>query len=540
MIFSWKTIGALSGVLAAVAKADSDFPTIEVVGNKFFYSNNGSQFYIRGVAYQADTALTTNTSFVDPLADKTTCERDVPILRELNTNVIRVYALDADEDHTDCMTLLQDAGIYVIADLAQPKLSISTTSPEWSEELYERYTSVIDEMQQYNNVLGFFAGNEVITNSSNTDAAPFVKAAVRDMKQYMKDKGYRSIPVGYSANDDSETRVASANYFACGDDDERADFYGINMYEWCGNSSFSTSGYEDRTKEFSNLTIPVFFSEYGCNTIQPRRFTDIPTIFSDEMTDVWSGGIVYMYFEEDNNYGLVSAIDDTTVSTMTDFQYYSSEINNVSPTTATVASASSTASELSCPTGFKYWNASDTLPPTPEETVCDCMASSLKCVVSDDVDSDDYEELFGTVCGLVDCGGITANGKTGKYGAYSFCSSKDMLSFALNLYYLDQDENSSACDFDGSATVQSATTASSCSSILSAAGTAGTGTVSGVSGSGSRSTASGSSGSSSGSSSTSSSSSSSSAAARSYSSNSYYTILVSGLCAAGALAVLTM
>ncbi|KAG7862664.1 hypothetical protein KL919_001794 [Ogataea angusta] len=540
MIFSWKTIGALSGVLAAVAKADSDFPTIEVVGNKFFYSNNGSQFYIRGVAYQADTALTTNTSFVDPLADKTTCERDVPILRELNTNVIRVYALDADEDHTDCMTLLQDAGIYVIADLAQPKLSISTTSPEWSEELYERYTSVIDEMQQYNNVLGFFAGNEVITNSSNTDAAPFVKAAVRDMKQYMKDKGYRSIPVGYSANDDSETRVASANYFACGDDDERADFYGINMYEWCGNSSFSTSGYEDRTKEFSNLTIPVFFSEYGCNTIQPRRFTDIPTIFSDEMTDVWSGGIVYMYFEEDNNYGLVSAIDDTTVSTMTDFQYYSSEINNVSPTTATVASVSSTASELSCPTGFKYWNASDTLPPTPEETVCDCMASSLKCVVSDDVDSDDYEELFGTVCGLVDCGGITANGKTGKYGAYSFCSSKDMLSFALNLYYLDQDENSSACDFDGSATVQSATTASSCSSILSAAGTAGTGTVSGVSGSGSRSTASGSSGSSSGSSSTSSSSSSSSAAARSYSSNSYYTILVSGLCAAGALAVLTM
>ncbi|KAG7872488.1 hypothetical protein KL938_005312 [Ogataea parapolymorpha] len=546
MIFSWKTIGALSGALTAVANAASDFPTIEVAGNKFFYSNNGSQFYIRGVAYQADTALTTNTSFVDPLADKTTCQRDIPYLRELNTNVIRVYALDADADHSDCMSLLQDAGIYVIADLSQPKLSISTTDPEWSEALYERYTSVIDVMQQYDNVLGFFAGNEVITNSSNTDAAPFVKAAIRDMKQYIKDRGYRTIPVGYSANDDSETRVASANYFACGDEDERADFYGINMYEWCGSSSFETSGYEDRTKEFSNLTIPVFFSEYGCNTVQPRKFTDIPTLFSDEMTDVWSGGIVYMYFEEDNNYGLVSAIDDTTVSTMTDFKYYSSEINNVSPTSATLGSASSTATELSCPTGFKYWNASDTLPPTPEETVCDCMTSSLSCVVSDDVDSDDYEELFGTVCGLVNCDGITANGKTGKYGAYSFCSSKDMLSFALNLYYLNQNKDSSACNFDGSASIQSATTASTCSSILSAAGTAGTGTVTGVSGSGSGSgsTASGSrsssSGSSSGSSSTSSRSSSSSAAVRSYSSNSYYTILVSGLCAVGALVVLTM
>ena len=51
------------------------------------------------------------------------------------------------------------------------------------------------------------------------------------------------------------------------------------------------------------------------------------------MTPVWSGGIVYMYFEEENNYGLVS-IKDNTVSTLKDYSYYSSEIKDIHPSSA--------------------------------------------------------------------------------------------------------------------------------------------------------------------------------------------------------------
>jgi hypothetical protein len=462
----------LSSLLLTANKVSADsssFPTIEVIGNKFFYSNNGSQFYIRGIAYQQNTAgLESNATFVDPLADEASCKRDIPYLTQLNTNVVRIYALDATANHDACMQALQDAGIYVIADLSAPNESIITTDPEWTVELFDRYTSVIDMMQQYDNVLGFFAGNEVITNSTNTDSAPFVKAAVRDTKAYIAQKGYRDIPVGYSANDDADTRVESADYFSCGNNDIKADFYGINMYEWCGDSTFQKSGYADRTAEFANLTIPVFFSEYGCNAVQPRKFTEVQAIFSNEMTDVWSGGIVYMYFEEENNYGLVS-LNNGAVSTLADFNYLKSEMASISPTSATASAASASAHKLQCPSTNSHWDAATALPLTPNADVCSCVSDSALCVVSSDVDEKDYGDLFGIVCNFVSCDDINADGVTAQYGIFSFCSPKEKLDYILNKYYLAQSKNKSACDFSGSATVVSSSAASSCSAVLKAA-----------------------------------------------------------------------
>ncbi|CCH46215.1 putative secreted protein [Wickerhamomyces ciferrii] len=505
-----------SSLLAAAslfqAVKGEDLPAIEVIGNKFFYSNNGSQFFMKGIAYQQDTAnVTDGEGYKDPLADVESCKRDIPYLAAVDTNVIRVYALNASQDHTECMTELAKNGIYVIADLSEPGLSVNRDSPTWTVELYNRYTHVVDEFQNYTNVLGFFAGNEVTNDNTNTDASAYVKAAIRDTKAYIKDQGYRDIPVGYSSNDDEPTRVAIADYFACGDDDVKADFYGINMYEWCGESTFQKSGYADRTEEFANLSVPIFFSEYGCNEVSPREFTEVAALYSDEMTEVWSGGIVYMYFEEANNYGLVS-ISNGDVKTLEDYAHYSSEIKKVSPSAATASDASESATLLSCPTQFSDWKASTELPPIPNEGLCECMQESLGCVVSDDVDSEDYGDLFGTVCGLVSCDGISGNGTTGEYGAFSPCSSKQQLSFVLNLYYKENGSSARACDFDGSASTKSASTASSCASALSEAGSEGVGSVTqSLSASGSRSSgSSGSSGSGSGSSSSSSASSSSS------------------------------
>ena len=199
--------------------------------------------------------------------------------------------------------MLQDAGIYLVADLSVPNASIIRDAPAWNSDLYNRYTSVIDALQQYPNVLGFFAGNEVANNNTNLNSIPFVKAAVRDTKAYIKQKGYRTIGVGYAADDHPDIRTNLEDYLNCGPSEESIDFFGYNIYSWCGQSSFQESGYADRTRELSGYSVPAFFAEYGCNEPQPRLFEEVEALYSDEMTGVWSGGIVYMYFQETNDFG---------------------------------------------------------------------------------------------------------------------------------------------------------------------------------------------------------------------------------------------
>lgn len=224
-------------------------------------------------------------------------------MAKLRTNVIRTYAINATADHSACMKLLSDAGIYVISDLSNPNLSIDRSDPSWETDLFARYTSVVDELAQYNNTIGFFAGNEVSNTVATSDASAFVKAAVRDTKKYIKKKGYRSMGVGYATADVSDIRANMADYFNCGDTDDTIDFWGYNIYSWCGNSTYAESKYQARTEEFANYSVPVFFAEYGCNEVSPREFTEVKALYGDTMAEVWSGGIVYMYFQEANNYG---------------------------------------------------------------------------------------------------------------------------------------------------------------------------------------------------------------------------------------------
>lgn len=200
------------------------------------------------------------------------------------------------------MQMLADAGIYVISDLGEPDTSIDRNLPEWNAELYARYAAVVDNLASYTNTLGFFAGNEVSNQPNNTVASAFVKAAVRDMKAYIVQKKYRPIGVGYATNDD-ETREELANYFDCGSPEDSIDFWGYNIYSWCGESSYADSKYEDRTQEFSSYNVPAFFAEYGCNKVEPRLFDEVESLYGTNMTPVWSGGIVYMYFQEANHFG---------------------------------------------------------------------------------------------------------------------------------------------------------------------------------------------------------------------------------------------
>lgn len=203
-----------------------------------------------------------STGESDPLATASTCERDIPYFKQLGINTIRVYDVNnaASADHDTCMEMLADAGIYLILDTDNALYSLNRDSPEesYNSVYLQDVFATIDKFAGYNNTMAFIAGNEVINTDANTNAAPYVKAVIRDMKEYIADRGLRSIPVGYAAADVDANVQDLGDYLNCGNDSlARTDFYAINDYSWCDPSSFSTSGWDTLVTNFTGYDRPI-------------------------------------------------------------------------------------------------------------------------------------------------------------------------------------------------------------------------------------------------------------------------------------------
>ncbi|KAF2104840.1 putative 1,3-beta-glucanosyltransferase, partial [Rhizodiscina lignyota] len=449
-------------------------------GSHFFYKTNGSEFFIRGVAYQDNGHFASeSTQIIDPFGDGPTCQRDIAYFQKLGLNTVRAYAVDASQDHSECMQYLADAGIYVITDLGGNN-PISQQDPQWNYPLYDQFTSVVDAFQNYTNILGFFVGNEIVNTTGTSNAAAAIKAATRDIKAYIKKKNYRTIPVGYSSGDDADVRMLIADYLNCGDQDDSIDMLGMNLYSWCGDSSLTESGYDQRIDDFQNYSIPLFLSEYGCNTPSPRNFTEVSAIYGNEMTKVFSGGIVYQYYQDEADFGLVS-IEGDSVSTSADFSNLSKQLAKATPSSTAISAYSPSNSPQSCPATGTSWSASPTLPPIPYARLCTCMMQSLTCVVPSNQSTDpSIGQSLSYICQTSAdlCLGAETSPLKGQYGAYTVCNSSELVSWAYNQYYLSQSSSETACSKVGGV-IQSPVKnlASDCSDLLHQAGAAGTGTI---------------------------------------------------------------
>ncbi|OJD16344.1 hypothetical protein AJ78_03477 [Emergomyces pasteurianus Ep9510] len=291
---------ALAGVVNNVQARASKITPITVKGNAFWQGNK--RFYMRGVDYQPGGA----SKVEDPIADTKACKRDIANFKELGLNTIRIYTVDNSKDHDECMEALAAAGIYLVLDVNTPKYSINRNDPETSyNDVYLQHVFATVEMfAKYDNTLAFFSGNEVINDGPTSKTAPYVKAVTRDIRQFIRQRGLREVPVGYSAADVDTNRLEMAQYMNCGPDDERSDFFAFNDYSWCDPSSFETSGWDKKVEMFSGYGLPLFLSEYGCNTNE-REWNEVKALYSEKMTSVYSGGLAYEYSQEPNNYGLV-------------------------------------------------------------------------------------------------------------------------------------------------------------------------------------------------------------------------------------------
>jgi hypothetical protein len=261
---------------------------------------------------------------------------------------------------------------------------IDRTDPAttYTLEYLEHVFGIIENFAPFPNTLGFFAGNEILNQNSSYEVPMYIRAVVRDMKDYISHNIGRDIGVGYSAADVDAMLADTWNYLGCdlsNSSTSNIDFFGLNDYEWCGDSSYTQSGYDKLVSLFSGTDIPVFFSEYGCNNVEPRTFTNVPVLYGDQMS-VLSGGLVYEYSEEADNYGLVNINSTDEVTLIIDYNYLKEEfaqldVSALQSINASATAAATTSCAASIITETTFLNAWDL--PTPPSGAAAVITSGV-------------------------------------------------------------------------------------------------------------------------------------------------------------------
>ena len=304
---------------------------IIIKGYKFFNSRTGENVLIKGIDYYPrPNEGVLNQNSVDFFTEeyRHIWERDIKEFKELGLNAIRLYAVDPDEDHSAFMCALDEAGIYVLVELASgscPLCAIlKTEAPHcYPPYLKTRGEAVIKEFSKFTNTLAFSAGNEVNhfvpLGEPPQWNAPCLKKFVRDMRAYISrcDHNIRHIPVGLIMADSD--RDENTLYYNCQSDEkdelENAEWYGINTYVYCNGTAnlFDEAlGFKTLMDSFESYkySIPAILTEYGCLSktfptidgyVGQRSFNQAKWLGLHEVQDQFVGGFAFEYSMESAN-----------------------------------------------------------------------------------------------------------------------------------------------------------------------------------------------------------------------------------------------
>jgi len=340
--------------------------------------------------------------------------------------------------------------------------SISRATPTWTSNLLNLYLGTINAFLKYDNVLAFNIGNEIVTDVPSSASAPFIKAAARDVKAYLKSKSSSAL-VGYASTDGAGWRDPLADYLSCNSADTSIDLWGLNDYRWCGASGSVSSSYQESLTAFANLPVAAYFSEYGCNT-DTRTWTEVAAIYGDSsVAQVYSGGVAFSYFPTNDakDFGITTLNGDTVTPTA-EFDNLVTALSKITTFINTPAKSAATQPSFpACPPASGSWIASGSLPPTPNQAACDCTWKVEPCIFSPQTGNQTplFSPLFASACTLLSgvggsCDDINANGTSGVYGQFSPCDSATKLTHVFSEYYLATNRNAQSCSFAGNATVQ--------------------------------------------------------------------------------------
>ncbi|KAF2257548.1 hypothetical protein CC78DRAFT_483433, partial [Lojkania enalia] len=436
--------------------------------SKFVYSSNSSQFLIRGVSYTsefvsgwADTVpqFIVTPAAIDYLSDDGLCRFDAVHFQNLKANTIFVSYIDPSTEHSTCMQDLADAGVYVLILLGapmenyMPKRVIDSTFAHgvWAHDTYDIYTNIIDKMARFDNVLGFAVGDFYDSTDKTLDQLPFFKAAVRDVKAYIRERSYREIPVGvlrreinlapsqvegFEAPDPGEGVGFADWYLTC--EDDAADFVGLSA-----RTSLECATGDDIRETIGQHRIeglPVFVNTMACNT---DNYSAVDEVFGEDAPGYLSGGVVASFLDRFSNLvGIANATTELEEPDREIFPRFSALAKRFATVTTAKASPATpaNATPASCPMSTPgNQSVSLDLPPRPYAKLCSCMMDTLSYVATE---TDDFVKTFpmpsivANICeGERNCGGVMGNGSTGVYGAFSVCNKVEIWSWAATGYF---------------------------------------------------------------------------------------------------------
>lgn len=310
----------------------------------------------------------------DPLNDARLADlgRDVALFRELGINALWVYMVCTGVEHGKCLRVLAEQGIYVFVGCSGGIECVNRVAPResYTRALLETCYGVVDAFAGWGNVAGFVVANHVVNGKEHTVAAEVVRAAVRDVKGYVRMKaeraGGRRVPVGVADGEWASLQTPSVEYYAAGKREEGVDFYACTNYYWGDKMSWREAGWERLAERFASANVPVVISEYGSNVVRPRHFPETRALYGKGMKEVFSGGFVYEFFEGSNMYGLVKD-EGGDLTRLDDFEQYRQglqEMDGAAEGLAAPASTTADDNEAPFPAVSDVWRASSDVPET--------------------------------------------------------------------------------------------------------------------------------------------------------------------------------